>query len=880
MEKIVKQFGWGGVSIIIASVVSLIVTTLLVRLPVFGLIKVVVPEGQDMIKLLFSIIALVISLFIGGYILGYVYGRLIRKKTILDLKDKFAQKIGFSLGITRGLLLIPFLLLIVLISFYNPGTPRSLDNFLILFGGYGAVMGIFSGLLLGLSIAGFNKNFFKVIGATTLSYLVAGLIWGYALFRALEPTAKGEPMAGGVLAVLALIIITDLITGGSLNVVFQNIGFKRSKNKISKKWQRWLLWGIVAFLAIGLISTIWSITNFLKVNDAHLTNQLNTQTIGSTWSTPQKTNTAYPSYNFDYKNKEVGHSTKTYYCNSDDLLVIKGTTTDEKCKSIPSVTTQNNQTHIAWYSDVIKDINGEDRKGNYVLESIYANGELKDPVIVATTKSPVQPRSAYAQSGVTLGWNDSGANYSAIQQNYSCNYEGLDKYTKAIYDAIITGSFRGDTNIPFCGNNYKGMIYMPKTDPAYTNQTETINAGFDEVANLTRKAEYEVLFTVMQWEKNQNNYGPGYIQAQAVADLYKKVKANPEKYPRGMSVKILLGNYPVMANFTWGEQTWFVVEDLKSAGLERMIDEEIGWKVEVANFEGTYPHAHTKFMVIDGKILMTAGFNYNYVHYVENHPSGLGIDLYDLGIVIEGPIAQDAILVYDDMWEGSDNLHCDDLSTDSWENSCTISKSSVSHPAESLRYFFPAGEDESIALYRTTNLQMADAAIHDVVASTEDTIDLYQVNFSLELPCILSLLNKDFCSFEDNSLPYMKASAESIEKNDTKVRVLMERTNMNGMENTVGSNNILGYLKEKGLDGNVEIRYFPGRMHTKGILLDDEFLIIGSQNFHYSAWGDGLSEFSVSTNNKSAIKDFKNLYDFLWDKSIPFEEEKKQIELN
>ena len=31
-----------------------------------------------------------------------------------------------------------------------------------------------------------------------------------------------------------------------------------------------------------------------------------------------------------------------------------------------------------------------------------------------------------------------------------------------------------------------------------------------------------------------------------------------------------------------------------------MVDPEIGWRLEFANFPGAYPHSHTKFVVIDG----------------------------------------------------------------------------------------------------------------------------------------------------------------------------------------------------------------------------------------------------------------------------------------
>ena len=54
--------------------------------------------------------------------------------------------------------------------------------------------------------------------------------------------------------------------------------------------------------------------------------------------------------------------------------------------------------------------------------------------------------------------------------------------------------------------------------------------------------------------------------ARAVTDLYEKVKANPEHYPKGVTVRVLLGNYPEVATFTWGSQVWNVMDVFQKAG--------------------------------------------------------------------------------------------------------------------------------------------------------------------------------------------------------------------------------------------------------------------------------------------------------------------------
>ena len=51
--------------------------------------------------------------------------------------------------------------------------------------------------------------------------------------------------------------------------------------------------------------------------------------------------------------------------------------------------------------------------------------------------------------------------------------------------------------------------------------------------------------------------------------------------------------------------------------------------------------------------MIGAGFNYQHEHFETSHPSGKGVGRYDLGIEVSGPIAQDAVRVFDDMWAGA-----------------------------------------------------------------------------------------------------------------------------------------------------------------------------------------------------------------------------------
>jgi phosphatidylserine/phosphatidylglycerophosphate/cardiolipin synthase-like enzyme len=296
----------------------------------------------------------------------------------------------------------------------------------------------------------------------------------------------------------------------------------------------------------------------------------------------------------------------------------------------------------------------------------------------------------------------------------------------------------------------------------------------------------------------------------------------------------------------------------------------------VANFPGTYPHSHTKFVVIDGRAVAGAGFNYGYLHLPINHPSGLGYDMLDLGLSVTGPVAQEAISVYDDMWAGANQVHCEDFfpaEGSDWKDTCTQVVAVAEHAPEVLRYFLPPeGKDDVFSLYRNNVFKEGDEFIATSIASAQESVDMMEVNFSLEMICMVNVVFPDVCTI-DNALPWMKALLETVQENHTRVRVIMENTNSNGLENRVGGKALMDELKRLGLEDLVELRFYNGKIHAKSLLIDGELLIIGSQNMHYSSWGErGLNEFSVSTDDPEAIAEYQALFETKWENSTPFEE--------
>jgi phosphatidylserine/phosphatidylglycerophosphate/cardiolipin synthase-like enzyme len=247
----------------------------------------------------------------------------------------------------------------------------------------------------------------------------------------------------------------------------------------------------------------------------------------------------------------------------------------------------------------------------------------------------------------------------------------------------------------------------------------------------------------------------------------------------------------------------------------------------------------------------------------------------DLGIVMSGPIAQTGVTVFDEMWQGANQLICGSLiqgDLRALKKTCTWQPAETSHLPEILKYYLPGDTSNAIALYRTANFKESDEAYHAALASAQDSIDAIHANFTAELICDVNLLFPSVCTYE-NSLPYMQSLVDAVVQNGAHVRILVEKENMNGMENQVGVQILQDELKRRGLAGNLEIRFFKGRLHTKSVMIDNQLLIVGSQNFHYSSISEGgLNEFNIVTDAPEGLKVYQDMFEYYWKQASPVDE--------
>ncbi|MFN2151247.1 MAG: phospholipase D-like domain-containing protein, partial [Anaerolineales bacterium] len=229
---------------------------------------------------------------------------------------------------------------------------------------------------------------------------------------------------------------------------------------------------------------------------------------------------------------------------------------------------------------------------------------------------------------------------------------------------------------------------------------------------------------------------------------------------------------------------------------------------------------------------------------------------------------------FDDLWYGSNRIVCPDLDSDSplWWISCRRQFATTEHVPEVKKLFLAPENHNAFALHRTQKFRESDTTVPTVVASAQETLDVLQVNFTLKLICDVNVIFP-VCDFRD-ALVYMQAMMEAIEANHVKTRVLIKPGVIEGVESNVAVKAFRDALEARGLSDLAEFRYFQDSVHAKAVLIDNQFLLVGSQNFHYSAYGDSaLTEFNIGTDDPDAVAAFKRFFDYHWERGKPIPEE-------
>lgn len=479
-------------------------------------------------------------------------------------------------------------------------------------------------------------------------------------------------------------------------------------------------------------------------------------------------------------------------------------------------------------------------------------------------------------SDLHLVWSDSrtGTWETFYSPTYSCDNIAPGSNAGKNVLALLSNPEVATPFLNYCKNQVDEVIYVPEK-----NGVE----AFAEWANLAKSAKHEVAFTVMFWDRNTGLPDPGAIVLKGIDLLYEEVNdsANANKYPHGMRVRILLG---VQLN-TVNLDPIQPLTDQRFAVLEAMQDLDIpilktlpngsDWKVEVglyswglgsANPPGV--QSHVKLMVVDDDKMIVSGYHPQHGFQTVNGTA----KNHDLGIKISGPIAANGMAVFDSLWVGSYIL-CTEADASAFDsmNLGFCHDGIAENPTH--WFFLPAGDDIVLPLYRDDTEKTADQAVKIAIESAEHDVYVLQNRVGVPGDESVSLYREG-----DTWLAYADALLkEALQGTD--VRILLSKEGPNFRKyNSPSMKNFIDRYKE--MNGHLEEKYIvrfyhpdeltalPG-LHAKSFMVDHDFLVIGSQNFDHSAFGDyngdlDLVEYSVGIENTDITGSVGDYLDEVW----------------
>lgn len=466
----------------------------------------------------------------------------------------------------------------------------------------------------------------------------------------------------------------------------------------------------------------------------------------------------------------------------------------------------------------------------------------------------------------------------------------LSEIARAVLEVV------GDQN--YCWNVYDRVIKLPPG-----------REGFLELARRAEAAKYEVVFATMSWDDERTpeddgdpeaDNSPGVILLQGIQRLYEKYTEHPSRYPDGIHVRILLGiqRHVDSIQINWDtqrpistslDQRVYVLQAAKRLGIPA---EEEGWKFEVATYRHARPvdpvpvggiHSHVKVLVVDGAEAAVLGYNmqYKYFDRKESESGGSDHPMHDFGVGVTGPIVTNVLEVFEYLWV--DSRTCEGIARKLWLDVCESEGRGSGGVFLAVQ---PGSSDESdsvavFSLFRNhePDNKLSDAAIAAAIGAAQNKINIIQNRYYEGLPTNYKWCGGVLfrCPLQSGTMLYTDALVKASNANpNLHLYILLPVSgDMDIGVNFGGIDNLRSQLRHV---TNLHVCYFSEDgfdtpNHAKALSIDGQFLIIGSQNWDFSAFGLlpenllarilpwDLAEYNLGIDSQRAAKDFDKKYD-------------------
>ena len=285
-----RNFFTGGLGYTLGAIAGFVFIALIARLQVVRWLVGFINQDQAFLQLLGVILVAGLFLAFGGAIIGGIGGYALKRIMGLEHRSQTIVGSAVAYGISTGLLILVFLLLIGFVGLYNNFHTERFEQFGTLFGLFGLAFGLVSGLLQALMSVRLRHSW-RLILAAPFGFLLGGVILGL-LVRVFNPTQNFDiyPILAWSILIIGL-LSPFFFGGGFLGFAHGRLAQKAQQKPnpanyiFPSKWQTYIVAVVGVVLMLWLTNLLGSISNFLTIDPANLTSQLQSETVGVAWST-------------------------------------------------------------------------------------------------------------------------------------------------------------------------------------------------------------------------------------------------------------------------------------------------------------------------------------------------------------------------------------------------------------------------------------------------------------------------------------------------------------------------------------------------------------------------------------------------------------------